>query len=296
MSIALSKQYVPLLDEVFKKASLTQDLNANQALIKKGANAKEILVPKITMDGLGDYSRNSGYTKGDVNLTYETRTFNYDRGRKFEVDTMDEQETEEVAFGMLAGEFMRVKVAPETDAFTFATLAGKSGISKVAAGATLSDGAAVMSALKVALDKMDDDEVPEEGRLLYITPGNLSAVKAMDTTKSRELLEGFSKVIKVPQSRFYTAIELYDGTTDNSSSDGVDETIGGYVKASTGKDINFMIIHPTAVLKTDKHIANNIITPEENQTSDAWMQKYRKYGIVDAFDNKLAGIYLHHKA
>lgn len=296
MSIALSKQYVPLLDEVFKKASLTQDLNANQALIKKGANAKEILVPKITMDGLGDYSRNSGYTKGDVNLTYETRTFNYDRERKFEVDTMDEQETEEVAFGMLAGEFMRVKVAPETDAFTFATLAGKSGISKVAAGATLSDGAAVMSALKVALDKMDDDEVPEEGRLLYITPGNLSAVKAMDTTKSRELLEGFSKVIKVPQSRFYTAIELYDGTTDNSSSDGVDETIGGYVKASTGKDINFMIIHPTAVLKTDKHIANNIITPEENQTSDAWMQKYRKYGIVDAFDNKLAGIYLHHKA
>lgn len=296
MAIELSKQYVPLLDEVFKKASLTQDLNANQALIKKGANAKEILVPKISMDGLADYSRNSGYTKGDVSLTYETRTFNYDRGRKFEVDTMDNQETEEVAFGMLAGEFMRTKVAPEADAFTFATLAGKTGISKVTAGATLADGAAVMAALKAGLDKMDEDEVPEEGRILYITPGNLSAIKAMDTTKSRELLEGFSKIVKVPQSRFYTAIDLYDGTTKTTGENATDETIGGYVKASTGKDINFMIIHPTAVLKSDKHVASDIITPAENQASDAWMQKYRKYGIVDTFDNKLAGIYLHHKA
>lgn len=296
MAIELSKQYVPLLDEVFKKASLTQDLNANQSLIRQGANANEILVPKLSMDGLGDYSRNSGYTKGDVSLTYETRKFNYDRGRKFEVDTMDNQETEEVAFGMLAAEFLRTKVAPEADAFTFATLAGKTGISKVAAGATLADGAAVMAALKVALDEMDEDEVPEEGRLLYITPGNLSAIKAMDTTKSRELLESFSKIIKVPQSRFYTAIDLYDGVTDNSDSSGANEKIGGYVKASTGKDINFMVIHPTAVLKSDKHIASDIITPAENQSSDAWMQKYRKYGIVDAFDNKLAGIYLHHKA
>lgn len=292
MAIELSKQYVPLLDEVFKKASLTQDLNANQNLIRKGANANEILVPKLEMEGLADYSRNSGYTKGDVSLSYETRKFNYDRGRKFEVDTMDNQETEEVAFGMLAAEFLRTKVAPEADAFTFATIAGKTGISKISAGAALADGAAVMTALKTALDKMDEDEVPEEGRLLYITPANLSAIKAMDTTKSRELLEGFSKIVKVPQSRFYTAIDLLDGSTKTDSKD---ETIGGYKKASTGKDINFMVIHPSAILKSDKHIASDIIEPAENQTSDAWMQKYRKYGIVDLFDNKLAGVYLHYK-
>jgi len=293
MAIQLSKEYIPLLDEVYKKASLTQDLNVNSALIKKGANANEILVPKIEMDGLGDYSRNSGYTQGDVSLTYETRKFNYDRGRKFEVDTMDNQETEEVAFGMLASQFLRTKVAPEGDAFTFATIAGKNGISKISAGANLADGEAVMSALKVANDKMDDDEVPEEGRILYITPTNLSAIKAMDTTKSREILDSYSKIVKVPQSRFYTAIDLLDGKT---KTDTKDETIGGYKKADAGKEINFMIIHPSAVLKDDKHIANNIITPEENQNSDAWMQKYRKYGIVDLFDNKLAGVYLHYKA
>ena len=199
------------------------------------------------------------------------------------------EETAEVAFGRLAGEFMRTKVAPEADAFTFATLAGTTGISKVSNGATLSTGADVMAALKVALDQMDEDEVPEEQRILFITPTLLSSIKALDTTKSRELLDAFSQIVKVPQSRFYTAIDLKDGTTSG-------EEAGGYSKASAGKDINFMIIHKPAVLKYNKHIASNIITPDENQNSDAWMQKYRKYGLVDAYENKVAGIYLHHKA
>jgi hypothetical protein len=242
------------------------------------------------MDGLADYSRNSGYTKGDVTLTWETVKFNYDRGRKFEVDYVDNEETAEVAFGMLAGEFLRTKVAPEADAFTFAQIAGTTGISKVATGASLADGAAVMAALKVANDKMDEDEVPSEGRILYITPTNLSAIQALDTTKSREILNVYSKIIKVPQSRFYTAITLNDGTTTG-------EEAGHYVKDVTnGKDINFMIVHKPAVLKFNKHIASNIITPEANQGSDAYMQKYRKYGLVDLYENKVAGIYLHHKA
>ena len=294
-TIALAKNYISSLDEVYKLASLTSDLLSDQSTARQGANANEILVPTLSMDGLADYSRNSGYVKGDVELEWNTLKFDYDRGRKFEVDTMDDEETINIAFAKLAAEFIRTKVVPEDDAYTFAKLASLSGISKVAAGATLSDGAAVMTAIKAGLDTMDEDEVPEENRFLYITPTNLSAIKSMDTTKSRELLDGFAKIVKVPQSRFYTAIELYDGV-DHTGSSGADETIGGYVKASTGKDINFMIIHKPAVMKYWKHTASDIITPEANQRSDGYIQKYRRYGLVDAYENKLAGIYLHHKA
>lgn len=294
-NIALAKNYVALLDEVYKNASLTSVLNSDPSTARAGANANEIMIPKLSMDGLADYSRNDGYVKGDVAFEWETVKFNYDRGRLFEVDSMDDEETVQLAFGRLAAEFVRTKVVPEDDAFTFATLAGITGISKVTAGATLSDGAGVMAAIKAGLDEMDEDEVPQEDRYLFITPTNLSAVRAMDTTKSRELLDGFAQIIKVPQSRFYTAIDLYDGV-DHTGSSGADETIGGYVKAAAGKDINFMIIHKPAVLKYWKHTASNIITPENNQRSDGYIQKYRKYGLVDAYDNKLAGIYLHHKA
>lgn len=288
-SIALAKNYVALLDEVYKKAALTSVLDSDATAMRAGANANEIMIPKLSMDGLADYSRNSGYTKGDVTLSWETVKFNYDRGRLFEVDSQDDEETVQLAFGKLAAEFVRTRVAPEGDAFTFAQLAGTDGISKVSTGATLSDGAAVMNAIKAGLDALDEDEVPDESRYLFITPTNLSAIKAMDTTKSRELLDGFTEVVKVPQSRFYTAIDLMDGTTSG-------EEAGHFKKATDGKDINFMIIHKPAVLKFNKHVTSNIITPEANQHADGYMQKYRKYGLVDVYENKAAGIYLHHKA
>ena len=51
-----------------------------------------------------------------------------DRGRAFIIDSMDNEETIGMSFGKLAGEFIRTKVAPEIDAYTFATLAGTDNI------------------------------------------------------------------------------------------------------------------------------------------------------------------------
>lgn len=294
-NIALSKNYITILDAVYKRTSLSAVLDSDASVAQQGNKANEIVIPKLSMDGLADYSRNGGYVNGDVTLTHETVKFNYDRGRKFSIDYIDNEESAEVPFMNLASEFMRTKVVPEKDAFTFATLAGIDGISKISTGASLADGADVMVALKAGADKMDEDEVPEENRILFITPTNLSAVKAMDTTKSREILDAFSQIVKVPQGRFYTAIDLYDGV-DHSGSSGKNETAGGYVKAASGKDINFMIIHKPAVLKFNKRSASSIITPENNADADAYIQKFREYGLVDAYENKLAGIYLHHKA
>lgn len=295
-SITLAKNYTSLLDEVYKKAAVTSVLDSDPATARAGANANEILIPKLSMDGLADYSRNSGYTKGDVTLAWETVKFNYDRGRMFEVDSQDDEESIQLAFGRLAAEFVRTRVAPEGDAFTFAQIAGTDGISKAAAGATLADGAAVMAAIKAGVDKMDEDEVPDDSRYLFITPTNLSSVKAMDTTKSRELLDGFAGIVKVPQGRFYTAIDLYDGKDHSGAAGGRDESAGHYAKAAAGKDINFMIIHKPAILKYNRHVASDIITPEANQHADGYMQKYRKYGLVGVYENKAAGVYLHHKA
>ena len=63
-SITLAKNYIPLLDEVYKLASLTSVLSSNPADMRQGANANEILIQKLSMDGLADYSRNDGYVKG----------------------------------------------------------------------------------------------------------------------------------------------------------------------------------------------------------------------------------------
>lgn len=287
-SITKFKKYIDLLDEVYKQASLTASLDSDATLARQGANANEIIIPKISMDGLADYSRSGGYVSGDVTLTHETVQFNYDRGRSFTVDAMDNEETAGVAFGKLASEFIRTKVVPELDAFRFATYAGTSGISTVP-GADLSTGASVVAALRAATNTMDENEVDIEGRRLFITPTLMGLVQDLDSTKSREVLSRFSQVVLVPQTRFYTAIGLNDGTTAG-------ETGGGFAKASTAVNINFMIMQPNALIQYTKHTVSKVFSPEENQSADGWKFVFRSYGLADVYENKATGIYLHKSA
>ena len=286
-SIALSKIYTNLLDEVYKNSALTAVLESDASLARAGANANEIVIPKLSMSGLADYKRNSGYVNGDVTLNWETVQFNYERGRMFQIDDMDNEETQNVAFGRLAGEFIRTKVVPELDAFRFAKYAAVTGAGS--ATGTLATGADVIAALRTATSSMDEAEVPMEDRHLFITPTLLGLVEDLDTTKSKEVLSRFATITKVPQTRFYSAIKLNDGTTSG-------EEAGGYVKASGAVDLNFEIIHKPATLQFTKHAVPKIISPEQNQDADAWKYGYRNYGLCDTYENKAAGIYVHKKA
>ena len=283
-SITKFKAYIDKLDTVYQQASATSILDADADTVRMGAKAGEFLIPKMSMDGLADYSRSSGYVKGDVTITYETKSCNYDRGRKFSVDAMDNEETAGVAFGKLASEFIRTKVVPEIDAFRFAKYASATGILS-AAEATPTAGTAVLTALQTAVNAQDEAEVNVDGKILYITPTLLTLAKNVDTTKSKAILDRFEKIITVPQTRFYTAIDMKDGTSSN-------ETAGGYAGATGGYKINFMIINRDAVIQFGKHTVNKVITPEENQTDDGYMFFYRAYSIAETYENKVKGIYL----
>ncbi|UTC66000.1 MULTISPECIES: hypothetical protein [unclassified Treponema] len=284
--IAKFKKYVDLLDEVYKAESKTAVLESDATLARQGANANEIIIPKLEMDGLGDYDRNSGYVGGSVTMTNETVTFNYDRGRKFSIDAMDNEETAGLAFGKLASEFIRTKVAPEQDAFRFATYSNLAG-TKISG--TLAAGTDVLTALQTAVGAMNDAEVTASSRHLFITSPLLIAAKNVDTNKSRDILGAFASITEVPSSRFYTAIDFLDGKTSS-------EEKGGFKKASAGKDINFLIVEKSAILQFTKHNVNKAIPPEDNPDADAWIFNFREYGLADVYENKTAGIYLHHKA
>ena len=286
-SISLAKKYADLLDEVYKTTAVTSVLESDDSLARAGANANEIVIPKLSMDGLADYSRNSGYVNGNVTLTWETAAFNYERGRMFSIDNMDNEETQNVAFGKLAGEFVRTKVVPEMDAFRFAEYASADGVSK--STGTLDTGAAAVAAIRAAVSAMDEAEVPAEGRILFITPTIKGLIDDMDTTKSKAVFASFEQVISVPATRFYTAVDLNDGVTEG-------ETEGGYAKADSGKNINFMIVHKGAVLQFTKHAVPKIISPDINPDADAWKYGYRTYGLCGVYANKTAGVYVHSKA
>lgn len=290
-SIELFKNNAPeLLDKIYKAESTTSDFDINGALVQAGKNANEIIVPVLEMDGLGDFDRNSGYIDGDVSLTNETKKFNYERGRKLKTDVIDNEETGGVILGNLSAEFLRTKVIPEVDAVRYATYAAIPGISKVEAGVSYTNADEVYKAIADAWDKMTDDEVPEENRYLRITSTLLGMIRDMDTYKSKELLSKFAGIKVVPQSRFQTVIELLSG----KDTDG--ERKGGFKAGTESKDINFMIIHKPALLQYTKHNKMKLFTPDQDQDGDNYKWLYRLYGLNEYYNNKVAGIYLSHKA
>ncbi len=274
-SIALATRFQPLLDEVYKNASLTGDLE-NSPVKFDGSNTVKVL--KLTVPPLGAYTRNSGYTAGDVTADWESFTLAQDRGTEFSVDAMDDEETLGLTFGKAASEFIRLSVTPQVDAYRFAKMSQTANIGTVT-NAVLSTADNTIKAVQTAMTDMDEAEVSPDGRILYITPTHKGLIDSLESYKSKAVMSRFAKVIAVPQTRFYTKV-----TISNS----------GFVKDATdGKNINFMIVDPKAVFAVAKHKKLRVFDPDVNQKRDDYLFQYRLYHDMFVYPNKAAGVYLH---
>lgn len=222
-SINLVTKFQPLLDAVYKEASLTGDLENTPVQFD---GSKTVKVLKLTVPALGKYTRNSGYTAGYVSADWEPFTMNQDRGTKFNIDAMDNEETLNMTFGKACSEFIRTQVVPQVDTYRFAALGSTAGIGR--ASGSLTAGTNVLSALRTAMTAMDEAEVTKEGRILYITPTYKGLIDDVDLTKSKAVMDRFAKVVVVPGSRLISRATVADdgsiskpsATTENLTGDG----------------------------------------------------------------------------
>lgn len=287
-NIGYASKFLPVVDDLYKAQSVTECLDANTRVDFSGSN--EVKVLKVTTTGLGQYSRTGGYPQGDVSASWETLSLSQERGKEISIDRMDDEETLGTVFGSVTSDFMRDWVIPEIDAYRFAKYAGTEGILKAEDTLTKDN---VMAAIDAASQSLDDNEVPQEGRILFLSTELKPVINAAlaRTWGSEEtintVISGYNnmKVIYVPKTRFYTAITLNNGSS-----------AWGYAKGESAKDINFMMIHPQSVLQAKKFVLPKIFTPDENQKMDAWLFQFRLYHDAFVYDNKKCGIYLHNKA
>lgn len=276
-NIELVTKYQPLVDEVFQEGSLTKDLESKNVIF---SGAKEIKILKSSAPKLGSYDRNSGYKKSDVEAHWQNWELSEDRGVEFSVDAMDNEETQDLTFGTAVGETERLSAIPEVDTFRFAKMASTPDISKVETPVKLTTGEQVKKAIIDAMSKMDEDQVPD-GRILYITPTLKRLIDDLDLSKSKAVMENFAKIVKVPNSRFFTASQY------NETTEAIEKTVDAC-------DINFMIVHPSAVQAVAKHAKLRIFEPDINQEKDAYKCQMRLYHGLNVYENKVAGIYLHY--
>lgn len=284
-SLEFAKKFVPVLDDIYKNLSVTQGMDAGKKLDFTGTN--EVNVLKTSTTGLGDYSRTNGYPKGDITANWETLKLTEERGKELSIDRMDNEEMANV-FGIITGQFMRDWVVPEVDAFRFAKYASANGIKKATPAILTKD--TIIAEIDEAVRQLNADEVPIAGRILYINSdlqpilNNAFARSWGSQSVVSTMLTNYNGIpIKyVPPTRFYSEIMLNDGSED-----------WGYKKSENGKNINFMLIYPEAILQVVKLILPKVFTPDENQYKDMWKFQFRMYHDAFVYENKAKGIYLH---
>ena len=289
-SIGLASQYLPLLDEIYKAESKTAILDTVQDRVRWSPEYHTFYLFETDMVGLGDYSRNDGFVRGDVTASWRAYTPQWDRGRQFLVDRLDNSESIGMAFGTLAGEFMRTKVVPETDAVRFATYS-KAAADSMKTAENISTGAGAVAAIDLGTQKLDDAEVPYEGRILYVNPTMYRLLKGGITRYTMNGENGIDynveryndmRVITVPSGRFNTAVTLGQPTAHDGA--------GGY--STTGSTINFLIIHPSAVMQAVQLANPRIFSPEVVQEAQGWLYDFRQYHGAWVKHQKANGIYV----
>lgn len=294
-SFEYAKKFLPVLDELYKLSSVTARMDSVNRQIAQYAGTPVVEIYKTTMGGLGDMARGADYPKGEIVGVWELLTLATHRARAFHVARMDDEETLGMAFGLTAGEFMRTKVVPEIDAYRFAKYASKGSIGTTG-GATLTS-STVQAALDAAKDAIRAAEANLADTILYVSD---TVLGFMEQSVSRMLANEGSvdrtirgtwdgaPVVMVPQTRFYTAIDLEAGATASAA--------GHYSKSAGGKEINFMWVDPKALVQVKKHELPKIFSPDENQAADNWIFDYDLYHDAFVLDNKIGGVYLHKKA
>lgn len=295
--IELITKYIPLLDEVYKVSAKTAILDAAPNMVRATEEANVVKVAKTNLQGLGDYSKQTGYPVGSITLDWETWTFKNDRGRRFNLDRMDNVESAGMAFLGVSSQFLRTRVIPEKDAYTIAAIASAIGVSTQTE--TLSNTTTKQS-IEDSIAALGEAEVDEANMVIFCTPtvkgyleSQLTRTLPSGETSYGQKIDYFNDIplIAIPQTRFYTAIDLLDGTSSG-------EEEGGYKKhvaASEGNDVaganlNYIIMDRNAAMTIQKNAVIQVFAPEQNQLHDGWTFNYRFYYDTFVYDNKVAGI------
>lgn len=263
------------LDKIIEQESTTSFLNMNQDLLGEYRGNGVIELPKLTMDGLGDYNRQTGFPAGSVSLEFDPYKMQFDRGREFEIDNIDDEERALIVSANLMAEFTRLHVIPEIDAIRYARLSELAG-TKVEE--TLDTPEKAKKSIETAEECLQDHGKALSECTLCLT----SSVKTL-LRNSTNYVANFGQnpntniqtfddmtLNVIAKDRFFTAIETLDGVSEG-------ETDGGFKKAADGRAINYIAVHPAAAAALQKYEKTRYFSPDENQSKDAHKFQYRLY-------------------
>lgn len=280
-SIAGASKYVGELDKMIAQVSKTGFL-ADNVFKAKFVGGKTVLLPELTMTGMGNYSRTAGYPKGDTSLSFKDYILKQERGRQLFLDAQDEDESGVADLaGKLANEYVRTQVVPEVDAYNISTMfaaANTAGhVKEYAEASAVKD---LLAAINSAESAMGYDG--STSLVAFVDPVMHGLLQTSAELERHIVISDFKQgevnmkvktlngcaIIPVSPERMKSAYTFDAGTS---------ATKGGFDAASGAKDVRAIVLPKDSasfVKKVDKF---DILDPSQVEDFDAYKINFRMY-------------------
>lgn len=281
-----AETFTDLLQKKYAKELCSDDLTkSNQGV--KFINAQTIKLPTLTVSGYKDHTRTPGFNSGTMSNGWIPKKLEHDRDIEFFVDPMDIDETNlTVSVANIQNTFEEEQAIPEKDSYRFSKLNAELTDYSGRINTDVITAANFLEAFDEEMAVMDDAGVPEEGRILYVTPTMAKIVKEAEglqrvmtvstpSTINRKVhaLDDVT-IKKVPSARMKTKYDFTDGCA----------------VAADAKQINWILIHTSCVVCRDKYSYIKLFTPgTDSRTADGYLYQNRNFGDLFLLEKKVEG-------
>ena len=281
-----AEAFEPILAQKYEKELCSDALTKSNSQVKF-INAQTIKLPRITVSGYKDHTRTPGFNSGSLSNDWEPKKLEHDRDIEFFVDPMDIDETNlTLSVANIQNTFETEQAIPEKDSHRYSKMHTELTAFGVRIDTTVIDAAVFLDAFDTEMAYMDEAGVPEEGRILYVTPTMRKIVKNAEglqrvmsvttpSTVNRKVHNLDDVTIKmVPASRMKTKYNFTDGC----------------VAAADAKQINWILLHTSCVVCRDKYSYIKLFTPgTDSRTADGYLYQNRNYGDLFLLEKKVPG-------
>lgn len=290
----IEKTMPKVIDKVFAKESLTEQLIGGNEIKLDFLDARTVKIFKLASTALMNYNRGghgSTNSQGSAQSTTETFTLSQERWSSIPLDKLDAIDDGETVLGALASEFLRTKVVPEFDAYRFSKLAGFTSVTIGNQVAEAISDNTILAKLTNAFKWFSEQKVPEGNQVIYVNPDIMAQIRT-STELTRFLTQADYKgdvnftiekfmgrpIVEVPSDEFYTEIVI------NSA--------GGYYPGANAKKINFLVVDKSAPIIVKKlDWAKVYDSDSQNLGYAGYLFDNLYYHDIFVPDNKKVGIY-----
>lgn len=281
-----AESFTQLLQQKYAKELCSYDLTQSNQQVKF-INAQTIKLPRMTVSGYKDHTRSIGFNAGSLSNDWEAKKLAHDRDIEFWVDPMDIDETNlTLSVANIQNTFETEQAIPEKDSYRFSKLHTELTTYSGRIDTTVVTAANFLEVFDAEMAIMDEAGVPEEGRILYVTPTMRKIVKEAEGIQRMITVNTPSTINRKVHSLDDVTIKMVPAARMKTKYDFTE----GCVAAEDAKQINWILIHTSCVVCRDKYSYIKLFTPgTDSRTADGYLYQNRCYGDLFLLEKKVEG-------